>query len=93
MCEIILPQLYRLIKPIYNIILFLFSSLKTLTTGSDIDPMFSHFEGNVRNVCGRRGRTAKTQKGNALYIDARTVDKGQKPWDETGDLISKVSPL
>ena len=54
--------------------------------------MFSHFGSNVRDLCGTRD-TKSIQKGNALYIDARTVDKGQKPWDETGDLISKVSPL
>ena len=54
--------------------------------------MYSHFKGNVRDLCGRRERKSII-KGNALYIDARTVDKGQKPWDETGDLISKVSPL
>ena len=48
---------------------------------------------NVRDLCGRGRKTTSIIKGNALYIDARTVDNGQKPWDETGDLISKVSPL
>ena len=31
-----------------------------------------------------------------MYIDARTVygkSPGGTPWDETGDLLSKVSPL
>ena len=55
--------------------------------------MYSHFGSNARDLCGRGGKTKSIEKGNALYIDARTVDNGQKPWDETGDLISKVSPL
>ena len=55
--------------------------------------MFSHFGSNVRDLCGSRGKAKSIEKGNALYIDARTVDNEQKPWDETGDLISKVSPL
>ena len=55
--------------------------------------MYSHFGSNTRDLCGRGKKKTSIEKGNALYIDARTVDNGQKPWDETGDLISKVSPL
>ena len=60
--------------------------------GSDIDPIYSHtaIDENIHDICGRRNKIP--QKGNALYIDARTIDKGQKPWDETGDLLNKVSP-
>ena len=31
------------------------------------------------------------EKGRAMYIDARTVMKNV-PWDETGDILNKVSP-
>ena len=60
------------------------------TNGSDIDPIYSHIGINTNDICGRRNKIP--QIGNALYIDARTVTKGQKPWDETGDLLNKVSP-
>ena len=54
---------------------------------SDIDPIFSH-TGNERDVCHKK-------KGDALYIDARVNAKRPKdmiPWDETDDVLTKVSP-
>ena len=32
------------------------------------------------------------ESGRAMYIDARTVKNGMIPWDETDDVLTKVSP-
>ena len=54
--------------------------------GSDVDAI-SRFTGDKERhlLCDR-------EAGKAMYIDARIREHPQTSWDETGNVITKVSP-
>ena len=54
--------------------------------GSDVDAISRFTSNDTRHLlCDR-------EAGKAMYIDARTIQPPQRSWDETGDVITKVSP-
>ena len=57
-----------------------------LHEGSDVDAISRFTNAETRHLfCDK-------EAGKAMYIDAREIQQPQRSWDETGDVVSKVSP-